>query len=135
MTFCLCLCLSHSVSYLFNSLTHMRVLVPAVIIIVSASIASSQYGSSENCWLTSSLIWAFLGPVIAVASLNILMFVRIMNVILRLPVHGPDNERRVKAVRGLKVLTRTHALILYLSFSVIVSLFISPSCVTLMTSM
>eukprot|EP00054_Salpingoeca_dolichothecata_P028004 m.209296 g.209296 ORF g.209296 m.209296 type:complete len:1563 (-) comp26099_c1_seq1:290-4978(-) len=85
--------------------------VPAIVVAVCAGAWPDDYGTDDYCWLSTTgnrLIWAFLVPVIVVASLNMVMFFRIFNVIQKMPVSfgsvdaSAKTERRAKAVRGLK---------------------------------
>ncbi|CAL1601799.1 unnamed protein product [Knipowitschia caucasica] len=50
---------------------------PLVVVILSAIIRPSGYGTDQYCWLSlkDGLIWSFFGPVCAVIILNVLFFI------------------------------------------------------------
>uniref|UniRef100_A0A8C5PGG4 Uncharacterized protein n=1 Tax=Leptobrachium leishanense TaxID=445787 RepID=A0A8C5PGG4_9ANUR len=49
--------------------------VPVVIVTISAAIQPLEYGTSKACWLSSKIIWSFLGPVLAHIVVSLVMFI------------------------------------------------------------
>ncbi|KAM4749163.1 adhesion G protein-coupled receptor E3-like [Rhinophrynus dorsalis] len=49
--------------------------VPSIIVTISAGVQYSGYGTSKHCWLSQSLIWSFLGPVIIFIFINTVLLI------------------------------------------------------------
>ncbi len=66
--------------------------------------SNSGFGSRDVCWLSTDgdqLIWAFVGPVSAIIAVNIVLFVRIMNVVMRVATRRESSlEARTQAARA-----------------------------------
>ena len=85
--------------------------VSTLIVIISAGGWQGGYGNNENnCWLSTDgerLIWAFVGPLIVIIFINLVFFIRLLRVILRMPISkgsqsGSSGDRRTRATRALK---------------------------------
>ncbi|EDO29167.1 predicted protein, partial [Nematostella vectensis] len=57
---------------------------PLIIVIISAAIRFEHYGSEQACWISikDGLIWAFVGPVLAIMAVNFVVMVMVIKVIL-----------------------------------------------------
>lgn len=75
---------------------------PAVITAVSASIRWQDYGTKKYCWIdtSSGTIWAFVGPVIAVISLNVGFLLIALKVVLS--VQSRDRTKWQRIIGWLK---------------------------------
>ncbi|XP_072051656.1 adhesion G-protein coupled receptor D1-like [Amphiura filiformis] len=62
---------------------------PAAVVIICAGNNSDQYGSENSCWVEdgNNLIWAFIGPSVAVVLLNTVLVIITFRAYLR---HTPD---------------------------------------------
>ncbi|XP_069815850.1 adhesion G protein-coupled receptor E3-like [Dendropsophus ebraccatus] len=49
--------------------------IPAIIMVISASLYPDTYGGETHCWLKVSHIWSFLGPVCMFISINFILLV------------------------------------------------------------
>ncbi len=70
-------------------------IVPAIIVAIAAGGWPSGYGRSDICWLSTTgdrLIYAFIGPVIAVMVANLFFFFRSVIVVLRVPKRKLSKE-------------------------------------------
>nr|XP_054771830.1 adhesion G-protein coupled receptor G7-like [Lytechinus pictus] len=58
---------------------------PIIVVAISVGIRYKEYGTSEMCWLKpgSSVIWAFVGPVIAVILFNLFVLCMVLRIIYR----------------------------------------------------
>ncbi|XP_048576446.1 uncharacterized protein LOC5501722 isoform X2 [Nematostella vectensis] len=82
---------------------------PLIIVIISAAIRFEHYGSEQACWISikDGLIWAFVGPVLAIMAVNFVVMVMVIKVILAsvTSIQNPTNTSQVKAgLKGMVVL-------------------------------
>ncbi|XP_077870146.1 adhesion G protein-coupled receptor L2-like [Saccoglossus kowalevskii] len=58
--------------------------IPAVIVAISVAINPEGYGTRTGCWLDmgSGLIWAFVGPALAVLMINIIILMVVMRIVI-----------------------------------------------------
>ncbi|RMX55158.1 hypothetical protein pdam_00018940 [Pocillopora damicornis] len=83
--------------------------VPAVIVVVSATVHYEGYGTSKFCWLSleGNLIWAFLTPVVVIVLINAIVLVTITAVRISLkgnPLTPHENKKFTAALRTVVVL-------------------------------
>ncbi|XP_070604958.1 adhesion G protein-coupled receptor E3-like isoform X2 [Erythrolamprus reginae] len=52
--------------------------VPVLIVAISAAIKPESFGTSRWCWLHSSFIWSFMGPVCVIVVVNLVIFCLIL---------------------------------------------------------
>ncbi|XP_022089464.1 adhesion G protein-coupled receptor L3-like isoform X2 [Acanthaster planci] len=59
--------------------------VPAVVVGISLGIKYNLYGAGPHCWLTAKdgLIWAFVGPVILIITVNMIVLIMVVVVVTR----------------------------------------------------
>ncbi|EDV23799.1 uncharacterized protein TRIADDRAFT_57362 [Trichoplax adhaerens] len=59
--------------------------IPVIIVATSIAIRFNDYGSNRICWLSikNGLIWAFVGPVIAIITINFVIFILVARIICR----------------------------------------------------
>ncbi|KXJ17677.1 Adhesion G-protein coupled receptor D1 [Exaiptasia diaphana] len=83
--------------------------VPLIIVIISAASRMSGYGTETACWISikHGLIWAFVGPVLIIMSINFVVMVMVIKVIIASvsAIQTPGNTSQVKAgLKGMVVL-------------------------------
>ncbi|TRY92163.1 hypothetical protein DNTS_015087 [Danionella cerebrum] len=76
--------------------------LPAVIVVVSASVNASGYGTENYCWLKlkDGFIWSFYGPVCVIIIVNVIFFlITIWKLAEKFSTLNPDldNLRKIKA--------------------------------------
>ncbi|XP_074059744.1 adhesion G protein-coupled receptor E3-like [Macrotis lagotis] len=78
--------------------------LPAVIVAISAASRADFYGSSSHCWLQweKGFIWAFLGPVCVIVSVNFIFFLLVLW-ILQSKLSSLNNE--VSTLQDIRLLT------------------------------
>jgi len=79
--------------------------LPALVVIVTGAVqGGAGYGYEDTCWLNphDGTVWAFIGPVAAVAAVNLLIFVRIMRSIGSVGLQTSEHKHRARASRALK---------------------------------
>ncbi|XP_041484478.1 uncharacterized protein LOC121431071 isoform X2 [Lytechinus variegatus] len=82
---------------------------PIIVVAVSVGIRYKEYGTSEMCWLKpgSSVIWAFVGPVIAVILFNLFVLCMVLRIIYRssaINVDCPVDQVKAAAKGSLALL-------------------------------
>jgi hypothetical protein len=85
--------------------------VPAIVVVISAPIRWPDYGTSNNCWLSTShgTIWAFIAPMLAIVAVNIYVFCKVMHAVLTMggrvkskATTKEETERYVALKKGLR---------------------------------
>ncbi|XP_074059749.1 adhesion G protein-coupled receptor E3-like isoform X2 [Macrotis lagotis] len=78
--------------------------LPAVIVAISAASRADFYGSSSHCWLQvkKGFVWAFLGPICAVFSVNFAFFLLVLWTLQR-KLSSLNNE--VSTLQDIRLLT------------------------------
>ncbi|XP_058515750.1 adhesion G protein-coupled receptor E3 [Ochotona princeps] len=78
--------------------------VPAVIVIVCASVGYENYGTYTHCWLSpdNGFIWSFLGPVAAIILINLVFYFQILW-ILRSKLSSLNKE--VSTIQDTRLMT------------------------------
>ncbi|XP_028678500.1 adhesion G protein-coupled receptor E1 isoform X2 [Erpetoichthys calabaricus] len=76
--------------------------VPAAIVLISASVKSSGYGTKRHCWLSldDHFIWSFFGPVCLIIVVNVVFFIiTVWKLAEKFTSLNPDmpNLKKVKA--------------------------------------
>ncbi|XP_072170141.1 uncharacterized protein [Diadema setosum] len=82
---------------------------PVIIVAISVGIMHDDYGTEENCWMRtgSPVIYAFVGPVIAVILFNMFVLVMVMRIIYRssaINVDCPVDQVKAAAKGSLALL-------------------------------
>ncbi|XP_071477265.1 uncharacterized protein [Diadema antillarum] len=82
---------------------------PIIIVAISVGIMYDDYGTEEKCWMRtgSPVIWAFVGPVIAVILFNMFVLVMVMRIIYRssaINVDCPVDQVKAAAKGSLALL-------------------------------
>ncbi|XP_038060133.1 adhesion G-protein coupled receptor D1-like, partial [Patiria miniata] len=76
---------------------------PSVVVIISAASRWDDYVNYDSCWLSmeSNVIWAFVGPALAIIMVNVIVLVMVVRIIVTSAAANKDKEYdHVKA--GLK---------------------------------
>ena len=80
--------------------------IPGIIVAICAGGWPSYYGNETACWLTGSFLWAFLGPVVVILTVNVIFFAMIMHTIITLKVSSKittkSAETRQKLMQAFK---------------------------------
>ncbi|XP_072021946.1 adhesion G-protein coupled receptor D1-like [Amphiura filiformis] len=71
--------------------------VPLLMTIITAAIGREHLHDHKRCWLTGQLIWAFIAPVIAILTINLVILVII--VCKTLGVAEVDKQDRIHSIR------------------------------------
>uniref|UniRef100_A0A5S6QAE1 Latrophilin-like protein LAT-2 n=1 Tax=Trichuris muris TaxID=70415 RepID=A0A5S6QAE1_TRIMR len=85
----------------FKLLLHLLAYgVPALIVAVSASLRWSDYGTAQYCWidLSTPTMWAFVGPVVLVISVNVIVLFMALRTVLAVTV--AQKKSNLTALRG-----------------------------------
>uniref|UniRef100_A0A1I7WBJ6 G_PROTEIN_RECEP_F2_4 domain-containing protein n=1 Tax=Heterorhabditis bacteriophora TaxID=37862 RepID=A0A1I7WBJ6_HETBA len=70
---------------------------PAVVVAISASSTWSNYGTDQYCWIntSTSTIWAFIGPISVVITVNIIFLLIALKVVLSVTSRDRTNSERI----------------------------------------
>ncbi|KJH46339.1 7 transmembrane receptor [Dictyocaulus viviparus] len=70
---------------------------PAVVVAVSAGVAWDDYGTDKYCWIntSTSTIWSFIVPVIAVIFMNVIFLVIALKVVLSVKSSARNKSDRI----------------------------------------
>ncbi|XP_071807987.1 uncharacterized protein [Asterias amurensis] len=101
--------------------------VPAVIVGIAFGFKSKLYGSGDHCWLTQKdgLIWAFVGPLIVIVTVNMVVLIMVVVVVTRAAaLKCQTNFERIRAACKSAMM-----LVPLLGISWIIGLFIQYSIV------
>lgn len=107
--FCWMLCEGHHLYELFVVVFYttrrvfkylaFSIIVPALAVGVTIASDIDHYGTRDGlCWLEGDAIWAFAGPALFVAAINVLIFIRVMVAILS--VAGKFEAKLKRAFKG-----------------------------------
>ncbi|KAM8972453.1 adhesion G protein-coupled receptor E5 [Pelodytes ibericus] len=77
--------------------------VPAVIVVISAAVSPSGFGTKRYCWLSGNVIWSFMGPVCAIILVNCGIFVlTVWKLADKMASINPD-QGKLKRIRSLTI--------------------------------
>ncbi|XP_072026443.1 adhesion G protein-coupled receptor B3-like [Amphiura filiformis] len=87
--------------------------IPIVIVGTSLAIRPQGYGTENYCWLTldDGLIWAFVGPMLAIIAINCMIMILVIRIIVKSASHMPGQDEKDKmkqmraGVKGIAILT------------------------------
>ncbi|RDD36446.1 Adhesion G protein-coupled receptor L3, partial [Trichoplax sp. H2] len=86
--------------------------MPLVVVVFSVLIRFDGYGGDERCWLSTKdgLIWAFVGPVIAIISINAIIMVAVIKITVTsttVLVH----QKNIENFAGIKSMVKATAIL------------------------
>ncbi|RDD36445.1 Adhesion G-protein coupled receptor D1, partial [Trichoplax sp. H2] len=86
--------------------------MPLVVVVFSVLIRFDGYGADERCWLSTKdgLIWAFVGPVIAIISINTIIMVAVIKITVTsttVLVH----QKNIENFAGIKSMVKATAIL------------------------
>ncbi|XP_033117323.1 uncharacterized protein LOC117117204 [Anneissia japonica] len=82
--------------------------IPAVIVIITMAVRIDGYGTDTACWLdiSSGTVWAFIGPVIVVISLNVIIIGMVLKIFsgVKTIKSKPKREQIRRTLRAMVIL-------------------------------